>query len=119
FDEGISLFARKKAPMFFIGSFVLAGPTAEIFTKPNVGVFLLPSWNPKVPAQATESSGNGWIVNSKTKNPALAADALNYLLFNPGSQRVLFEQVAADWAKLWTKARKDGETLSRTGLPRC
>ena len=87
FDEGISLFARKKAPMFFIGSFVLAGPTAEIFTKPNVGVFLLPSWNPKVPTQATESSGNGWIVNSKTKNPALAAAALNHLLFNPASQR--------------------------------
>jgi raffinose/stachyose/melibiose transport system substrate-binding protein len=188
FDEGISLFARKKAPMFFIGSFVLAGPTAEIFTKPNVGVFLLPSWNPKVPTQATESSGNGWIVNAKTKNPALAGEALNHLLFNPASQRVLFEQVAdvlaakvpgvnsfkvsaqlkrifalnnakrpnnvglsyldelisvdlgaaipddtqalqlgrkdpkevaARWDKLWTKARAGGETLSRTGLPKC
>jgi raffinose/stachyose/melibiose transport system substrate-binding protein len=188
FDEGISLFAQKKAPMFFIGSFVLAGPTAEIFTKPNVGVFLLPSWNPKVPTQATESSGNGWIVNAKTKNPALAAAALNHLLFNPASQRVLFEQVAdvlaakvpavksfkvssqlkqifalnnskrpnnvglsyldelisvdlgaaisddtqalqlgrkdpaevaASWDKLWQKARADGETLSRTGLPTC
>jgi raffinose/stachyose/melibiose transport system substrate-binding protein len=188
FDEGISLFARKKAPMFFIGSFVLAGPTAEIFTNPNVGVFLLPSWNPKVPTQATESSGNGWIVNAKTKNPALAAEALNYLQFNPASQRILFEQVAdvlaakvpnvnsfkvsaqlkqifalnnskrpnnvalsyldelisvdlgaaiqddtqalqlgrkdpkdvaEEWDKLWTKARQEGETLSRTGLPRC
>lgn len=188
FDEGISLFARKKAAMFFIGSFVLAGPTAEIFTKPNVGVFLLPSWNPKVPTQATESSGNGWIVNAKTKNPALAAEALNHLLFNPASQRILFEQVAdvlaakvpgvnsfkvsaqlkqifalnnakrpdnvglsyldelisvdlgaailddtqalqlgrkdakevaAGWDKLWTKAKADGETLSRTALPKC
>jgi raffinose/stachyose/melibiose transport system substrate-binding protein len=188
FDEGISLFARKKTPMFLIGSFVLAGPTAEIFTKPNVGVFLLPSWNPKVPTQATESSGNGWLVNARTKNPALAAAVLNHLLFNPASQRVLFEQVAdvlaakvpgvnsfdvspqlkqilalnngrrpsnvalsyldelistdlstalqddtqalqlgrkspqevaAGWEKLWAKARADGETLSRTALPRC
>jgi raffinose/stachyose/melibiose transport system substrate-binding protein len=188
FDEGISLFARKKAPMFLIGSFVLAGPTAEIFTKPNVGVFLLPSWNPKVPTQATESSGNGWIVNSKTKNPALAAEALNHLLFKPASQRILFEQVAdvlaakvpglssfkvssqlkqifalnnsrrpnnvglsyldelisvdlgaaiqddtqalqlgkttpkdvaKKWDKLWDEAKASGETLSRTGLPKC
>jgi hypothetical protein len=29
------------------------------------------------------------------------------------------KDVAAEWDKLWTKARADGETLSRTGLPRC
>lgn len=188
FDEGISLFARKKAAMMLIGSFVLAGPTAEIFTKPNVGVFLLPSWNRKVPTQATESSGNGWLVNAKTKHPKLAAEVLNYLLFNPASQRILFEQVAdvlaakvpgvskfkvsrqlkqiralndgrrpdnvalsyldelisvdlgaalqddtqaiqlgkkdpkevaAKWDKLWTKAKANGETLSRRTSPGC
>ena len=28
-------------------------------------------------------------------------------------------EVAASWDKLWQKARADGETLSRTGLPKC
>ncbi|MFN8224438.1 MAG: extracellular solute-binding protein [Gaiellales bacterium] len=93
FDEGLSLFARKKAAMFLTGSYVLTELSgASIFTNPNTGVFLLPSWNAKVGTNATDQSGNNWVANARTKDPALAAELLNHLLFKPASQKILVEE---------------------------
>jgi raffinose/stachyose/melibiose transport system substrate-binding protein len=187
YDESVSLFGRKQATMFLTGSFVLTELSgASAFTGSNVGVFLLPSWNPRVPTQATESSGNNWLANAHTSNPKLVAALLNYLLFDPASQRTLVEQtndilavgglgkfklgaqlksiralvdshvpdrdsyaylsslvpsemqaaffddmqalqigketpaeVAANWQKLWQKAKADGVTLHPGAAPTC
>jgi raffinose/stachyose/melibiose transport system substrate-binding protein len=92
-DDALSLFAQKKAAMFLTGTYVLTEVSgASVYTRPNTGVFLLPSWNPRVPTQATEQSGNNWLANARTSDPKLVAQLLNYLLFNRENQRILVEQ---------------------------
>lgn len=90
YDDVVAQFWRGDVPMIFTGTWVIGDAVRKLGDKmKSFGVFQVPQPVDGKPVYPTEDIGEGWYINSGTKNADAAADLLNFLLFRNESRKKL------------------------------
>jgi len=92
YDDVLAQFWRGDIPMIFTGTWVIGDAVKDLGDGiENFGVFEVPPPVDGTPIYPTEDIGTGWYINSAYDHPDVAADLLNFLLFDTDSRKVLLE----------------------------
>ena len=92
YDDIIARFWRGEIPMTYTGPWIIGPAVVDLGDDiAKFSVFEAPPPVEGTPIYPTEDIGTGWYINAASKSPDVAADVLDYLLFNGESRKTLLE----------------------------